>query len=318
MNTDKLLGGSDRGKVASMARFLENRGGVKGVTKAALKGLLASLPVVARTLEEVLYNAKDKSATEQIESALDQCVQEIQNVPDSVSYAICLLKVTDQLLLLAHVESVERNRLLAETTNQLAAIEDNLELLHEEQARTRREVADILAILKETPVAGEKYETLARKAVAVLALNRQLRRVRDFWPPQPFLSRSADTLASVHETLSSLRDILQQTHTIAELLWTKSDLHSVREHLERQMELALRRYETAQTAFEGDDMLKMLASLKGTPEDECVFTVVPLWMKAIETVADVAQSEVLEGLKTENQSSLASGVTAVRIAEPQG
>ena len=307
-NARNMVPGDDRGKLASVARFLEKRGGTKGVSKAALKGLLASLPVIGKTIEEVVYNAKDKSVTEQMETMLDQRVRDIQDTEDSVAYAVCLLGVADQLLLLAHVEDGERNRLLTETTDQLAAIEDQLERIETEQVRTRQEVSDILTILKQSPVGGEKHEALARKAIAVLVLNRQLRRIRGFWPPQPFLSRSPDTSVSVHQTLSGLRDILEQTHTIAELLWTKSDLHSFREHMERKMELALRRYETAQTAFEEDDMMKMLESMKDTPQDECVYTVVPFWMNTLEAVADVAQNEILEALKTEGQADRAPDV----------
>lgn len=61
-----------------LAKFVEERGGWKGMTKAAIKGVLSELPVVGKTIEEVVFNSKSSVVLEKMESNLAKCERELK------------------------------------------------------------------------------------------------------------------------------------------------------------------------------------------------------------------------------------------------
>lgn len=292
---------SDRqDRLTIVKRFLEKRGGLKGLSKAGLKGILCSLPLAGKTIEEVVFNAADQSIAQQVESAVGRCTHEIQQADDGYVVADRFLELADAMLILAHVAETDRARLITATVHKLAEIEMVLSRIEIAQAGTRKDVEEVLTILKEGARAKKEHEDLACKVVAVFALNRLLVRVRSLWPPQPFLGRTPDASSCVRRTILGLQDILRQAHTVAEFLWDRSDLYTMREHLERNVEIALRRYEATQGALEDWGFANVVERLKETPANESVYNVIPLWLGCLESIAEVAQNRIIESLKEES------------------
>ena len=294
-------GRSRRDTLERVARFLERRGGIGGYSQAVIKGILCSLPFVGKTIEELIYNAAETPIAEQVGTAIERYSHEIQQTDDPHLTAGHFLDLADAVLIIAKIDDADRETLLGTMVDQLAEIESTMERLEAMQADTQEDVGEILAILKEHPLSDQDRDALVRKAVAIFTLNRLLLRVRDVWPPQPFLSRTPDTCACVRETISVLRDLLRQAHTVAEFLWDDSDHHVFREYLERSVDVALQRYEETQDSFEDWDFVKTVELLKGTPESESVYAVIPLWIGCLETISAAAQNQIIEALKGTTQ-----------------
>jgi len=281
--------------INGLTEFVKHRGGWKGITSATIKGILSSLPLVGKTIEEVVFNSKDIDIVQKSEEALVAYEQKINSSVDENEAVANLLFLIEELLNLIEVEKTKKNHLIKSALNQLSVINQNFKEFKKTLNNTKRETSEIINILKGSYTSKDNIELLLKKSVAIFALEHILQQVKTLWPVNPIFSIYEDQSKRIHGNISTLKILFDQANVLIPIAWQGQKVEYFTKNLRNRLEIALDRHQSCQIDFQEGDFASFVSSLETA--DYGVYETVNEWSELVLLLIDEVKAEIIDKLR---------------------
>ncbi len=294
----------EKKRLEHLSKFVEHRGGWKGLTKSSIKGLLSSLPFVGKTIEEVVYSARDVKTEKKVNEIIERCENQLQCTDNDLDAMKHLLILTDNLLSQGKIKDSERNEMIMSSLADIGKVNQKIyEEIKFFSESSEAHLSDIKTILGPYYLSKDKLDNFATKAAAVFTLEEINSQIRELWPPKPFLSASIKNGKEIGEINRKIKTLIDQGTILILMTWRHDEVQYITDDLYSRIQKALDSHFRAQESWVKDDMLSMLNELKGTPANRDALLVIDEWCKIVELIAAIFKRHFIDVLKTHAQDN---------------